>query len=397
MKNHMRSINSVGVIFIILCLAGCTTSVTPSIPPPLSMQPLAKTPPPPHPLLPSPTVMPQNSISPASRFKLIKTVQVTPDDFFLSGGFLRLGYIPASDTIVAAFGSSKLTKSGKGCTESGHGYKVFTVDMLPTGKEGVLHCEPGADSAELFVDNILYDVAMVPAGKRGGWRIIKYDTTTWKELGRTTFAIDDQNMSDNDMMVEFVNGELDISSTYFGIGAASTHHNFFTPDLEFLNTRILADIENVTGSSMLFIDNTYLFVTSSKDKQVVVMKYNKDWEYIGMKKLLDNGIFAEGLGYDGQRFYIAYENITQSTEVGKLDQPNIHLAAFDRNWNLLEDLAVTHYTFADSIQAWRPWVLVQGNHLYVAYDVVPLDPANQKELVEQIQAYVVMYELPQKP
>jgi hypothetical protein len=59
---------------------------------------------------------------------------------------------------------------------------------------------------------------------------------------------------------------------------------------------------------------------------------------------------------------------------------NIHLAAFDQDWNLLEDVAVTDYEFKDSVQTWRPWILLHGSRLYVSYDVVPIEAGTQKEL-----------------
>jgi hypothetical protein len=70
----------------------------------------------------------------------------------------------------------------------------------------------------------------------------------------------------------------------------------------------------------------------------------------------------------------------------------VHLAAFDRAWNLIEDVAVTNYSSTDQQFTGRPWVLLHGNKLYVAYDDVPLP-----EDLEKIQAFVSIYELNPAP
>lgn len=76
--------------------------------------------------------------------------------------------------------------------------------------------------------------------------------------------------------------------------------------------------------------------------------------------------------------------------------PNVHLAAFDRDWHLLEDVAVTSFPPGQNITG-RPWLLLHGNHLYVSYDVAPIDPMTGQEMISQIQAYVSVYELVPKP
>ena len=68
------------------------------------------------------------------------------------------------------------------------------------------------------------------------------------------------------------------------------------------------------------------------------------------------------------------------------------LAVFDRDWNLIEDIAVTNFAETDDRTAARPYFLLHGNRLYVSYDEAPRY-ANHMDIIEKIQAYVSVYEL----
>jgi len=154
--------------------------------------------------------------------------------------------------------------------------------------------------------------------------------------------------------------------------------------------RILSDTPNICGSSMIFVDGIYYFITATAyTGDVIVLKYDEDWEYLGMKELRRQGHWSTGVAFDGQRFYIAYLDTRQRTEPGFFPYyPNVHLAAFDRDWNLVEDVAVTNFSPLDSLFTGRPWVLLHGNRLFVSYDVVPLP-----EDLNKIEAFVSIYEL----
>jgi hypothetical protein len=74
----------------------------------------------------------------------------------------------------------------------------------------------------------------------------------------------------------------------------------------------------------------------------------------------------------------------------------VRLAAFDRDWNLLDDQAVTSFTPSDHRQPGRPWLMLHGTKLYVSYDVDTVDPVTQEEQL-QWQAFVSCYELSPAP
>ena len=350
-----------------------------------------------------PLSTPGQPVQPAL-FKFIQTVQVTPDDMVLDGGFIRLGYVPTLDRIVAVFKSNKLVKPEAGSEGGAHLYKIYTTDMQLDGETHVLNHGPGgADSTELFVGNILYDVYFI-IDPFFGWHVTKYDAVTWETLAEIDYHVADPRADILDEMIMMVNGMLDINSIYFpdeqdSSASISTHHNFFPPDLQFLDRKILADTPNIEGSSMIFIDDKYYFITANEiHGDVIVMTYDKDWKYLGMKVLLENGIWSEGVAFDGQRFYVAYMDTSLNTGTDWVPlYTNIHLAAFDREWNFIEDLAVTNYTVADDVETWRPYVILHDNRLYVSYDVCPHDPITHADVMQDSQAYITVYELNGKP
>jgi hypothetical protein len=323
-------------------------------------------------------------------FKFIRTVQVTPDNNFSSAGFIRIGYVHATNNLIATFGS-KFTHSIEGLN-GGYAYKEYNLDMQPTGKFGALY-EAGGDIGGLIANNIFYAASM----DANGWRLVKYDAVTWMKMTDILFPLDMPKEQNGDMMVSLVNGRLDISSQYTTYGGppspeqgGSTHHEFFSPNLEFLEKKILSDTPHICGSAMIFVDGIYYLISATAyTGDVIVMKYDKEWKYLGMKELIKQAHWSEGVAFDGQRFFITYLNTNQRTEPGFFPYyPNVHLAGFDLNWNLIEDVAVTNYVPKDALFTGRPWVLLHGNKLYVSYDVVPLP-----EDLDKIESVVSIYEL----
>jgi hypothetical protein len=402
MHNQKLSQQMTGMALALLILVGCAAPTVAPIPPPIPNTPL----PSPHTFSISPTVG-QPSGKP-SLFKFIKTVALTPDANFLNGGFPRVGYVPATDRMVVVFGTH-LAQPAEGCVDTAHVYMEFTLDMDATGKSGVLNCE-GGDSGGLMVDNFYYDVGAQPVQGTDGWRIIKYDAVTWAKLVDISLPLNSPREKNGDPMVAYVNGQIDISSQFNDnpTGAppadiragAATHHQFFSSDLQFLGKKILTDTPHVNCSSMAFVDGVYSFVTASAfGGDLIVMQYDQNWNYLRVKTLIKQAQFSTGLAYDNQRFYVAYLDTSQNSEPnGFLPiYPNVHLAAFDHDWNLMEDVAVTNYTPSDNEQTGRTWVLLHGNRLYVAHDMMPMDPVTHEDQISKIEAYVSVYELTAKP
>jgi hypothetical protein len=382
-----------GVLFAVVLLAACAAP-TPMPPSPPTF------PPPPPPTLTSPP-SPTQPVRPTEQpglLRFIQTVQVAPDENFSSGGFVRVNYVPATDHFVVTFGTRHLPQTPAGCPPPGIGYvyKEYDPNMIETGRSGILNCE-FPDFGGAMVGNNYYFVSMRP----GGWRIIEYDAVNWRALEDIIFPLDEPREMNGDPMLAFVNGQIDVSSAYSPDGnppGTASHHQFFTPDLQFIGKRILTDIEHGAGSAggayMVYVDGVYHFVTSSRfDGDVIVLQYDNDWNYLGVRTLIRQAHFPTGVIYDGQRFYVAYLDTSQRTTPGFLPvYLNVHLAAFDRDWNLIDDIAVTGYVPADRKQPGRPWVSLHAGRLYVSYDLGDESLAFE-EGIESMHAYVSVYEL----
>ena len=396
----------IGIGLAIVFLVGCAAPTAmptplPTLPPPL--QPKTPIPPPPQPdtPLPPPT---QAQPTQADLFTFIQTVQVTPDDQYLTGAFSRISYVPATDRFVVTFGGT-LAKPAECPLPKVFSYKEYTTDLQETGKSETFSCD-GADAGSVMVDNTYYFAAMAKQANKTGWHLLKIDAANWKTLVDTFFAVDYPKEGEADPMVAYVNGQIDISSAYNisgephkpsdPAGTYGTHHQFFSTDLEFLSKKILTEPGHIHGSYMVFVDGIYNLVTADAyDGDIIVAKYDKDWKYLEERTLIKQGHFSTGLVYDGQRFYVAYTDTSQRP-TGDFFPAflNIHLAAFDREWNLLDDVAVTSYTPQDGRQPGRPWVILHKNRLYVSYDVDKTNPDTHEEYLEW-QAYVSVYELAQ--
>ncbi len=330
------------------------------------------------------------SNEPEGLFKFIKTVQVTPDADFSGGGFVRINHVPATDRFVVTFG-----------TADGYAYKEYTTDMKETGKHGIFTHGMG-DSGSRLIGNDYYFVSMnMNPGQSPGWRIVKYNAADWTPLDSLDFPLDYPKEQSGDPMVAYVNGRIDISGQYNASGqypglfdGAATFHYFFSTGLDSLEKKILSDSPHIVGSSMIFLDGVYCFISADAFLgDMVVMKYDVDWKYLGVKNLVDSAHFSTGWATDGQRTYIAYLNTSQRSASGGLPvHLNVRLAALDQDWNLVEDLGVTNYTAGDYKQPGRPWVILHQNKLYVSFDLDSVDAATGEERLKG-QAVVAVYDL----
>jgi hypothetical protein len=329
------------------------------------------------------------STEPSGLFKFIKTIYLTPDAKFKPGGFVRVYFVPTTNRLIVTLGAQLIQPLG-GYTDAGYSYREYTLDMQETGKTGIISYKPKADVGSLMIDNIFYLVSMYKiSGDSTGWLMEKFDAVNWNSLGEIFVLLDYPKEKDNDPMVAFVNGQLDLSSQYDLnitppdlMKGAATHHSFYSLNLKLQSKKILADTPHICGSSMIFVDDIYYFITADAFLgDMVVMKYDKNWKYLGVKKLIKQAHWSMGLAFDGLRFYVAYLNTSQRLNPTNLPvYLNVHLAAFDRDWNLIEDVAVTKYAISDNKQTGRPWVLLHNNRLYISYDLDSMDAVTRSEL-----------------
>jgi len=317
--------------------------------------------------------------------KLIKTVEVTPDENLdIIGAFCRINYVPTADKFLVTFGGTSRDKGTQG-----YGYKWYTTEMEFTGEVGLFE-NRGTDTASVMIDSTYY---FLTDGGKDIWALKKYDPITWTLLGETSMSRDPNKEPGNDFMLAHVNGMLDASGLYVADAdyiadqkqtdpykGQATNHRFFTDELEFLETRLLSDIPHINASSMVFVDGIYNMVTSTAFfGDLIVMRYDEDWNYIGSNVLAQWGNWPMGTVYDPESrlFFVSY--ISMENIVNKNGFRNIRLAVFDAEWNSITDIAVTQYEKASFTQSGRPSVILHGGLAYVSYDISTILPENREE------------------
>lgn len=343
--------------------------------------------------------------------EFVRTVVVTPDSTFRTGSFSRINYVPSRDRFVVTFGT-KADPGVQTCTGAGFAYKEYTLEMEETGVSGRLvwndqYCEAG-DTGSVMVGDTCYFVVMPITLDHPlhGWQAIQYqfDAEGVEEVRHIEIVLEEERETSNDPMVAFVNGMLDVSAQYNATGAppirmedgAATHHRFYSPDLEVLGLRILDDTPHIGGSSMIFVDGIYYMVTADGFAgDLILMRYDADWNFLGSKKLVDTAHWSQGIVFDGRRFYVSYLNTSQRSEPGFLPvYLNVRLAVFDRDFNLIEDLAVTDFRREDLRQPGRPHVIIHDGLLYVSYDIDTITVNGDTFREDGLwQAYVSIYRI----
>jgi hypothetical protein len=337
---------------------------------------------------------------------LVKTIHVTPDATFHVASFPRINYVPATGQLVITFGSVVDKKDGV-CQGAGYAHKGYTLDMQETGNSGYFIFYPNScnagDSGSVMVDNAYFGafVSQLPEMPYG-WHLVKFDAVTWTSIAEKDVLLEAPHVGNTDPTVAYVNGQLDVSNQYNPDGiwqeGSGSFHDFFSTDLQSLGSKTLADTALISGGSEIYIDGFYYIITANKyDGDVVVAKYDSNWQYQSVKTLRKQAHWSQGVVCDGQHFFVAYLDTSQRDEGSFIGHfyPNVHLAAFDRNWELVVDVAVTNFSRADFKFPGRPWVILHQNRVYLSYDVDDMDPATHDEKLETQQAIVAVYELVQ--
>jgi hypothetical protein len=408
----MRIHQLILLLIVLLLLAGCSakapvpTATLPPPPPPNNPGQPGQPPKPPLPP-PAPTATVRTAQT-GGAFSLLSSVMVTGDDSFPDGSGGYIHYVPASDTLAVIM-TTYLKKAytlpdGEVCERRAIGYKEYTTDMQPTGKEGYIACG-WADSTSLLVENNLYVVSMAGGPTSPGqapwvgWKLMKFDAVTWKKLASAEVRLDYPTEQDGGPTLSYVNGDIVSTGEYRteALGSGS-HNHLFTPDLKAVGKVTLKPPEfpvHYCEVSILQEENgdILMFASTGPKGDLMVLRLGKDWKLKEQKTLVRNAYFATGAATDGRYVYVAYTD-TSTTEAGMpMEGQNVRLAAFDSDWNIVQDTAVSDVqkTQDTSDYGESPWIAMHGKYLYVSYLISRLDPATHA-LIDN-QAYVNVYEL----
>lgn len=334
--------------------------------------------------------------------ELIDTVSVTPDDTYAYGAFCRVNYLENEDEFFVTFGGSSPlggslndpNRAGGAEGGNGYSYKIYNGDFDYTGTNGVVS-NSGGDAASVYAEGYYYFLS----GGPGGWQIAKIDPSNWQTVDSVQIEIDESHEATNDQMLAYANGQL-IASSIYNAGNTSertdqrqtdpntgyaTHNRIFSTDLELLDYFILDDTPHINGSYVVYVDDVYNYITSTAYfGDVIVMQYDQDWKYLGVKIIAEHGQWSQGAVYDeaSKQFYVAYIDFGELTADGRIapgGSPNIALGIYDQDWNLVERVAVTNFVASDHVGTGRPSVIIQDGKLYVSYDVETFDAKTREE------------------
>lgn len=333
--------------------------------------------------------------------EFVQQLQVTPDETYTYGAFCRVNYLEAGDEYFMTFGGSTpmvtaQTGERAGGAEGGNGYsyKIYGSDLEYTGENGVV-ANTGGDAASVYADGYYYFLI----GHPEGWEILKIDTETRKEVDSVVVKMNVQHEARNDQMLAYANGFLIASSLYDADNESTemdqlntdpntgyaTHNRIFNTDLEMLDYFILDDVPHINASYVVYANGVYNYITSTAlFGDIIVMQYDEDWNFLGSQSIAEHGNWSQGALYDPntENFYVSYVDFGELTSNGKLtpgNTQNIILGVFDKEWNLIKNIAVTDFVFEDNLRTGRPSVAMNDGKLFVSYDLVTFNPETREE------------------
>jgi hypothetical protein len=310
--------------------------------------------------------------------EFLDSIEATPDDNYTTGAFCRFYYEENRDEFLLTFGTGHGQAGGESYVGGGEGgqgaaYKFYNKDLEESDETGY-YMKGGGDLATMKVGDYLYHLT----GGPDGWRLKKFDVNSWEEIDEKTIKLGDDEGA-NDQMLVYVNGMLIGSSAYAENANVAdtagnednkidpsvgiyTHHHSFDLSMKSIDSWIFEDVRHTNGSSMVFVDGVYSFVTGTAffgDLQV--LRYDEDWNFIDSKLLIESAQWPQGTVYDeeNERYYVAYLGIGEA-------RSEVSLAVFDKDWELLSNTLVTDY--GDEFFAGRPSVTVYEDKVYLTYD-----------------------------
>ena len=206
-----------------------------------------------------------------------------------------------------------------------------------------------------------------------GWRLGKYDADF--NLAKEVIVPLPAGHAGNDQMLRVWDGRIYLSGLYnpntpdmhSNKDAAPdetlyTHLWIYDTDLNPLGDHILDDEPNINGGTLIPYGDgfAYLSAENMRRNNLKAYLYDADWNFIRSVPLEEDGQWSMGGMVDANRIYTAYH-------LGEHMDGDVMLDIFDKNWQQLEQIQVT--AVQDGFNAQRPWVLVDGDRLFVSYDV----------------------------
>ncbi len=359
-------------------------------------------------------------------FNFVKKVTVTPDEHFngskIPGNILYNGVAGSLVVVLNTFEPDTpllldpLLEPAIPCLDSCPGgiigCKEYNIDMQPTGNYEYLACGIG-DMGDIIIDNYFYfaKVWNHGPGTADFWRLYKFDAYTWEKLGQVDIPLDSTQEWSDGPTFSFINGLITVSGEYFPDGTPDgplgrgSHHHFVTTDLQLMGEKILVSPDvppHCSEFSMHQLPNgdIIMFGATAYYGDLMVMRLDKDWNFIEKQTLRKDGFFPIGSVLYGGYWFVAYIDLSKKPAgppwpEGDPPVRNVGLAAFDTSWNLIQDELITVFdTVPDTVgrtEGENPGLELLENKLYVSYTISNFEAKTMK-LIDG-QDYVNVYEL----
>jgi hypothetical protein len=345
------------VVFLV-GVSGCVGEEVPEAPP--ATAPLPTPQPPEEPSKPlEPVEEKQPSKLPTVEFEFARKIEV--------GDGIFSGILFVDDRFYVSFESMERVY-----------VKEYTREFAPTGRVYQLTGDGVSDHQLVFADGYFYLVYSVP---REGALYLKKLDRDWNEV-RAATVVSNAPEPITDMMLSHAGGFLYIGTAFFQPSSMPPVANQriwrYSTDLKLVDEFVLADVPSEIGSSMLYVNETFIIVSSDRfwgDSSLIVMRYDANWSFMDSRIIsaapMANERFPMGATFVGGRYYVSYTHQTGDISPpppGELppDYGDIILKAFDREWNLLGEIKVTDDLPANSAN--RAHLVAVDDRIYVSYD-----------------------------
>ena len=206
-----------------------------------------------------------------------------------------------------------------------------------------------------------------------GWVLGKYDADF--NLVKEVIVPLPAGHAANDQMLRVWDGRVYLSGIYnpnnpdmgSNKDAASddtlyTHVWIYDTDLNPLEDHILDGEPNINGGTLIPYGDGFAYISADNfmRNNLKAFIYDAEWRFVRSVPLEENAQWSMGGTVAAGRIYIAYHR-------GDHGHGDVVLDVFDMDWNRLEQIPVT--AVAQNFNAQRPWVLLDGDRLFVAYDL----------------------------
>ncbi len=285
------------------------------------------------------------------------------------GGFCRIFPQVRGDGYDVTFGGAFDNRSVEEPRRySGDVRRTLAADLGAWGEPQLFSEHPGDYAID--TDGRFYYLLNA---HREGWVLGKYDGDF--NLVKEVIVPLPAGHAANDQMLRVWDGRLYLSGIYNPndpdpsskeeadpAEALYTHVWVYDADLNPLGDHILDDEPNINGGTLLPYGDGFAYVTADDflRNNLKALLYDANWAFVGSVPLEENGQWSMGGTVADGRIYIAYHR-------GGHEHGDVVLDVFDMDWNRLEQIPVT--AVAEQFNAQRPWVLLDGDRLFVAYDL----------------------------